>query len=93
MGVNLRAMDLQHVIEELCAEKDRLDRVIAVLETMLRAEAGGAGASPDGPPAQKRRGRKSMGHEERKNVSERMRKYWASRRVSRDTENAPDQPK
>jgi hypothetical protein len=53
--------------------KQRLDRIIHELESL----EGGAVALIH--PA-KRRGRKSMSAEERHKVSERMMKYWASRR-------------
>ena len=70
-------MDLYKAIQDLYAEKEKLERVIASLEELQRT----AGAAPVLPakPA-KRRGRKSMSSEERQEVSERMRKYWASRR-------------
>jgi hypothetical protein len=69
-------MDLYKAIRELYAEKDKLERVIASLEELQRA-AGGKGPSLDGAS---RRGRKSMNAKERQEVSERMRRYWASRR-------------
>ena len=69
-------MDLYKAIQELYAEKEKLERVIASLEELQR----NAGAVPEPPKPVKRRGRKSMNTEERQEVSERMRKYWASRR-------------
>jgi len=69
-------MDLRKTIEDLYAEKDKLGRVIASLEELQRA----ADANPLTPGRSKRRGRKSMGSEERQDVSERMKKYWARRR-------------
>jgi hypothetical protein len=66
-------MDLRKVIESLRREKERLDRVIALLEELEGAHTAGA-------PPKKRRGRKSMSHEERLEVSERMKKYWSGRR-------------
>jgi hypothetical protein len=69
-------MDLTEAIRQLYAERERLDRVIASLERLenepdaLRSRA----ATP------KRRGRKAMTAEERRQVSERMRQYWADRR-------------
>jgi hypothetical protein len=69
-------MDLTKTIQDLYAEKERLERVIASLEELQRAAA----ANPQAPDRNKRRGRKSMGAEERLEVSERMKKYWASRR-------------
>ena len=69
-------MDLYKAIQDLYAEKEKLERVIASLEELQRT----GGAVPAPPKAAKRRGRKSMNSEERLEVSERMRKYWASRR-------------
>ena len=69
-------MDLYKAIQELYAEKEKLERVIASLEELQRA----AGSLPAPPRAGRRRGRKSMGTKERQEVSERMKKYWANRR-------------
>ena len=69
-------MDLYKAIQDLYKEKEKLERVIASLEELQRA----GGSVPEMPKAVKRRGRKSMNSTERKEVSERMRKYWASRR-------------
>jgi len=70
-------MDLYKLIQDLNAEKEKLERVIASLEELQRA----AGlAVPPAPRSGKRLGRKSMGPEERQQVSERIKKYWASRR-------------
>ena len=66
-------MDLQKTIDFLRGEISRLERVVASLEEL---RDGGTVA----PREKKRRGRKSMTPEERKEVSERMRKYWAGRR-------------
>jgi hypothetical protein len=63
-------MDLYQAIQELYEEKRRLDQAIAALESQ--------GYAPAAPV--RRRGRKSMNEDERKQVSERMRKYWESRR-------------
>jgi hypothetical protein len=68
-------MDIYAVIRELYAEKERLDRTIATLEEL---QDGAAVPARGG----KRRGRKSMNAEERREVSERMKKYWALRRKS-----------
>lgn len=68
-------MDLIKTIRDLCAERDKLDAIIVSLEQLERQ-------SPQLPRAlkQKRRGRKYMNAEARKEVSERMKKYWATRR-------------
>lgn len=66
-------MDLQKAITDLYEEKERIDGVIASLELYIRN---------NGPSTAKRkRGRKSMGPEERQVVSARMRSYWAGRRA------------
>lgn len=70
-------MDLYKAIQDLYAEKEKLERVIASLEELQRA----AEAAPSSPgEGGKRRGRKSMGSKERLEVSERMKKYWETRR-------------
>lgn len=75
-------MDLYKAIQDLYAEKEKLERVIASLEELQRT----AGSLPALPKPLKRRGRKSMSPSERQEVSERMRKYWAGRRGA-----APDE--
>jgi hypothetical protein len=70
-------MDLSKTIQDLYAEKDKLERVIASLEELQRA----ADANSQVMGRSKRRGRKSMGSQERQEVSARMKKYWAGRRV------------
>lgn len=69
-------MDLYKALQDLYAEKAKLERAIASLEELQRIGAG----APGTPQPSKRRGRKSMNPEEREEVSRRMRKYWASRR-------------
>ena len=75
-------MDLYRAIQDLYAEKEKLERVIASLEELQRT----AGNFPVLPKPVKRRGRKSMNPSERQEVSERMRKYWASRRPPKQEE-------
>lgn len=77
-------MDLYKVIQDLYAEKEKLERVIASLEELQKS----AGAIPPIPKAPGRRGRKSMSSGERKQVSERMKKYWESRRRGRKDDQA-----
>jgi hypothetical protein len=63
-------MDLTNIIEDLRREKERLDRAIASIEQL----------QADGDiPVRSRRGRKSMSPEERRQVSARMKKYWAAK--------------
>jgi hypothetical protein len=73
-------MDLYKAIQELYAEKEKLERVIASLEELQKSAAD----LPEIPPAGRRRGRKSMSSEEREVVSERMKRYWASRRGGKE---------
>lgn len=64
-------MDLNRILAYLRAERARLDATIAALEPL---------AAEQPKPVRSRPGRRNMGPEERKLVSARMRKYWASRR-------------
>jgi len=81
-------MDLYKAIQDLYAEKEKLERVIASLEELQRT-AGTTLPVLLAKPG-KRRGRKSMSSEERQEVSERMRKYWAGRRKGQpETTAAP----
>lgn len=66
-------MDLHRVIKNLHEELKKLNQVIAALEEFQRT---------GNLPAPKRRGRKSMGADERQQVSERMKLYWKKRRAS-----------
>jgi hypothetical protein len=65
-------MDVFRAINDLFEEKKRIDRMIAALEAKQK--------SHNGSSLRKRRGRTSMSAEERRQVSERMRKYWEDRR-------------
>jgi hypothetical protein len=69
-------MDLYKAIQDLYTEKEKLERVIASLEELQRT----AGDLPEVPKLARRRGRKSMNAQERQEVSERMKRYWESRR-------------
>jgi hypothetical protein len=68
-------MDVYKAIRELYEEKEKLDRVIASLEALQNAAP-----EPPLPGSGSRRGRKSMDPQERRAVSERMKRYWARRR-------------
>jgi hypothetical protein len=67
-------MDLYKAIKDLYEQKKRLDLVIASLEELEKT----AGSAAMEPP--KRRGRPNMDAEARREVSERMKHYWAKRR-------------
>jgi hypothetical protein len=64
-------MDLSEIIRTLYVEKEKVENSIAALEALHATQ---------GDERARRRGRKSMGDEERQQVSERMKKYWGSRR-------------
>jgi hypothetical protein len=66
-------MNLDKAIRHLKLENERIELAIAQLEELVRAGGG---------LATKRRGRKSMADQERREVSERMKRYWAKRRLS-----------
>jgi hypothetical protein len=68
-------MDLDKVIRKLYEERAKLDRVITSLEELRESSAG-----LETQALKKRRGRKSMDADARKEVSERMKKYWANRK-------------
>ena len=65
-------MDVFDALKALFEEKKRVEKLIAMLESRQRLQSG--------LPSRKRRGRISMGAEERRQVSERMRRYWEERR-------------
>ncbi len=68
-------MDLQKAIHALLVERQRIDQIIGELEQLQKADGGS-----DGAVQPKRRGRKSMNEQERREVSQRMKRYWAERR-------------
>jgi hypothetical protein len=70
------SMDLREALRQLHEEKKRIENVIASLEALLGNDA----RAPRPAAERAKRGRKSMSPEERQRVSERMKKYWASRR-------------
>jgi hypothetical protein len=78
-------MDLYKAIQDLYAEKEKLERVIASLEELQLAAGGGI---PPKLKSGKPRGRKSMSPEERQEVSARMKKYWASRRKGKHSQDS-----
>ena len=70
-------IDLYKTIQDLYVEREKLQSVIASLIDLQR---GVGGEIPPMPKIGKRRGRKSMGDNERQTVSVRMKKYWSVRR-------------
>jgi hypothetical protein len=75
-------MDVLKALRELYLEKTRIDRLIAICESKIKEQ--------DRRLSRSKRGRKSMSADERKIVSERMRKYWASRRTGKPEDEAED---
>jgi hypothetical protein len=79
-------MNLMEMIRSLYGEKEILERAIRSLEELqqitqsLQRSSSGTG---------KRRGRKSMGAEERRQVSSRIKKYWAARRKEKSKGASP----
>jgi len=77
-------MDLYKAIQDLYAEKEKLERVIASLEELQKTN--GSAAAVTRPV--RRRGRKSMSSTERQEVSLRMKKYWETRRKRQTDKSA-----
>jgi hypothetical protein len=69
------ALELAQIIQTMRAEAFRLDAAIAALENLGRRSAERLRTN--------RRGRKSMGADERLLVAARMKRYWAGRRNER----------
>jgi hypothetical protein len=68
-------VDLYRTIRTLHEERKRLEKLIESLEQLQATENGIGQRNAPG-----RRGRKGMSADERRKVSERMKKYWAARR-------------
>jgi hypothetical protein len=67
-------LDIELVIQELRARREKISRMIEMLEKLEVTEAS--------PRPEQRRGRKSMGTMERRKVSERMKRYWEDRKTA-----------
>jgi hypothetical protein len=69
---------LQSALSRLKAEKDRIDRQIGAIEGVLRMN----GLQPEAVRHQvsRKQGRKSMSVAARREVSRRMKAYWAKRK-------------
>jgi hypothetical protein len=72
------SMDLKALLRKLYTERETIERAIASLEPLLVSDRGEATALAEFTG--NRRGRKSMGQKERREVSKRMKQYWAKRR-------------
>jgi hypothetical protein len=66
-------MDFSRTIEQLRREKEKLERAIASLEELQSAV-------PKTILEKPRTGRRFVGADERREISERMKRYWANRR-------------
>ena len=96
---------IRDALSQLRGERDRLDRQIAALQSALAEMDGKAGdaamphasrAAVNAVPAASRRGRRKravMSAAARKAVSERMKAYWAKRRVNGKKPSASDRKK
>lgn len=76
----MQQANLYKAIDQLRAAKIELDFLITRLEAFATASQPSTWTVALLPPKE-RRGRKFMGEEERRQVSERMRRYWNNRRV------------
>lgn len=74
-------MDLRNTIRELYEEKQRIEEAIASLEELQGSKGRLAAHALPESPRKERRGRKTMPPEERREVSSRMKRYWAKRRA------------
>jgi hypothetical protein len=72
-------VDIEKIIEELRAERERVSETILAIERLHYGCA---------TSAVKRRGRKFMDQNGRKEVSERMKRYWAGRRKEKAAQPA-----
>jgi hypothetical protein len=70
-------MELDHLIEKLRRERTKLDEMVASLQQLREAMA------ELKPLLKGKRGRKFMDEAGRKEVSERMKKYWAAWRTQK----------
>ena len=70
-------MELDTLIRKLSEERAKLDSVIESLEMLRKA------VNETAKKLGKKRGRKFMDEAGRKEVSERMKKYWAARRAAK----------
>lgn len=73
-------MDLVKTLTELRLERIQVIKAIGALEALQEHWPVGRVLAGQGLIEGEKRGRKSMGQEERREVSERMRRYWAQRR-------------
>lgn len=75
-------MDLSRIIQELRTERKKIAELIRAMEDLQLSHASRSARER----STRRRGRKSMDATERQQVSERMKKYWATRRSVRENQ-------
>jgi hypothetical protein len=80
-------MDFQDAIRQLEMEKDLIELALAELRQLQNGNGDGGGVIGNHRGHKSKRGRKSMGYEERLRVSERMKRYWANRREANDQDS------
>jgi hypothetical protein len=73
-------LDLFGTIQELHAERKKIVELIRAMEELQQSSS----FLSTREKTARRRGRKSMDAAERQRVSERMKKYWASRRSAQE---------
>lgn len=83
----IAAMELAKIIQALIEERHRLNTVIVTLEAIAR----GSVDTQSVDIAPKRRGRPRMTPAERRQVSERMKKYWGMRQSALASHGASPQ--
>jgi hypothetical protein len=72
-------MDFAGLLRELRARKEKVERAIRLFQELQELEDGSS-SPPVETARPKRRGRRNMDSEERRQVSARMKRYWASRK-------------
>ena len=70
-------MNIRKIVDQLKAERDRLDHAISALESI---SPNGASSGPIGKPIIRRRVRRRLTAAGRKKLSDMMKKRWAERR-------------
>lgn len=80
-------MDLDKALRELYLERDRIDRVIEEVSKLQDLPV-----LDKVPRPRLKRGRKFMSGDERQEVSQRMRNYWAGRRRAKAGSAATPNP-
>ena len=80
-------MDLDVLITELKSERQALDSLIASVERLADQRERRKRLTLRDSAAPRRRGRHSMGAEERRAVAARMRTYWQKRKAQQAAKN------